>query len=283
MKTIYIDPGKQGLWRLLSLLVNAQKIVILVILYSIANVLSYSALARVDAALYTVLLQLKILTTAAFSVLFLGRNISGAKWRALILLVFGCILVASPVFEREEDPNIEQRSIFEVFLGIGSVLIMVTISGYTAVYFESMLKKESMGVWERNFQLAFYSVVLLLIIVVSDMTYTNTEAIEEGAFTPTISNTASYHAFLAHFPKLFRGWTINAFLLALIQAGGGLLVATSLKYADSILKTLATSGSIVLSAGLGYLFMGADLDIFVCIGCCCTILSICNYSMDATD
>jgi hypothetical protein len=35
---------------------------------------------------------------------------------------------------------------------------------------------------------------------------------------------------------------VNAVLIALIQAGGGLLVAATLKYADSILKTLATSG-----------------------------------------
>ncbi|RYG95388.1 hypothetical protein EON65_56060 [archaeon] len=84
-------------------------------------------------------------------------------------------------------------------------------------------------------------------------------------------------------PVFFKGWTISAVVLSLIQAGGGLLVAATLKYADSILKTLATSGSIVLSAALGHLLLGADLGIFVSIGCCCTILAICNYSLDTTD
>jgi hypothetical protein len=46
---------------------------------------------------------LKIFTTAAFAVVFLGRNITNAKWRALILLVLGCILVASPTFNRPID------------------------------------------------------------------------------------------------------------------------------------------------------------------------------------
>ena len=184
------------------------------ILYSIANILSYYALARVDASVYTVLLQvllylredtknpsnrfvsfhsqLKIFTTAAFAVVFLGRNISSAKWRALILLVLGCILVASPTFNRPVDcdaqegkrsglrmllkkkpePNDdEQVSYLDAIMGVGSILVMVTISGYSAIYFESMLKKvgEKITIWERNFQLAFYSILLLLGIVVYEM------------------------------------------------------------------------------------------------------------------
>ena len=55
-------------------------------------------------------------------------------------------------------------------------------------------------------------------------------------------------------------------MISLIQAGGGLLVAATLKYADAILKTLATCGSIVLSSVLGWLLLGGQLDIFVSIG-----------------
>eukprot|EP01031_Cornospumella_fuschlensis_P033818 gene33818-40919_t len=288
------DPGTSGFSRLFGLLKNAQKIVILVILYAMANILSYFALARVDAALYTVLLQLKILTTAAFSVLFLNRIFSGAKWRALVLLVLGCILVASPAFDRADEPaevGEPTVAVFDVLSGIVAVLAMVAISGYAAVYFEGMLKKEKVTIWERNFQLAFYSVLLLSLIIVSEMTYSSPDT-EESA--PPPANAAAglrgavpggvMHSLQNFkFPVFFKGWTTCAVILALIQAAGGLLVAATLKYADSILKTLATSGSIVLSAALGRLLLGADLDIFVSIGCCCTILAICNYSMDTTD
>lgn len=211
---------------------------------------------------------MKILTTATFSVLFLGRHFSGAKWRALFLLVLGCILVASPAFNKNEacstsnqkfgGTDDEQVSVLQAFFGIGAILAMVTISGYTAVYFESMLKKEKVTVWERNFQMAFYSMILLGGIMISERSY-------EGDYE-----------------NMFEGWTVSAVLLAVIQAGGGLLVAATLKYADSILKTLATSGSIVLSAVLGYFLMGGTLDIFVSIGCICTILAISNYTWDQT-
>lgn len=250
--------------RLFYLLLAADKVLILVFVYSFANVLSYYALARVDAAVYTVLLQLKILTTASFFVIMLGRSFSGAKWRSLLLLVIGCILVASPAFNKEcagqGDSNGDEKvSAFETALGVGAILIMVTISGYSAVYFESMLKKDKTTVWERNFQLAFYSSILLLGIMVSERVYSSTG-----------------------YDDLFKGWTINAFLLAFIQAGGGMLVAATLKYADAILKTLATSGSIVLSAVVGYLVLDGPLDIFVVLGCICTILAIFNYTLDAT-
>jgi UDP-sugar transporter A1/2/3 len=55
-------------------------------------------------------------------------------------------------------------------------------------------------------------------------------------------------------------------LVSIIQAAGGLLVAATLKYADAILKTLATCGSIVLSSVLGWMLLGGQLDIFVAIG-----------------
>lgn len=263
-----LDAVGAGFYKLLWLIMHAKKIILLVILYSICNLLSYYALARVEAAVYTVLLQLKIFTTAAFAVLLLGRNISSAKWRSLFLLVLGCILVASPTFNRcicdfmEKDSASSEEKVpwYESTLGILGVITMVTISGYSSIYFESMLKRvgEKITIWERNFQLAFYSALLLIVIVVWEM---------------KIGHMADI--------RFFQGWTINTVIVALVQAGGGLLVAATLKYADSILKTLATSGAIVISAVLGNLLLGGVLDIFVSIGCLATILAIFNYTFDS--
>lgn len=55
------DSAPHPFSRLLALLMSAQKVIVLVILYSVANLLSYYALARVDAAVYTVLLQVRLL------------------------------------------------------------------------------------------------------------------------------------------------------------------------------------------------------------------------------
>ena len=186
------DAAGSGLSKLLWLAMHSKQIIVLVILYSIANIMSYYALARVDASVYTVLLQLKIFTTAAFAVVLLGRNISATKWRALMLLVLGCILVASPTFNRAVCDQVKHRFLaaissspavkddaggdekvnaLEAMFGVVTVLAMVTISGYSAIYFEKMLKKvgEKITIWERNFQLALYSIFLLVAIVAYEM------------------------------------------------------------------------------------------------------------------
>lgn len=120
------DAVGTGVNKLIWLLIHSKKIIILVILYSVANIMSYYALARVDASVYTVLLQLKIFSTAAFAVILLGRNISATKWRALGLLVIGCILVASPTFNRKidcsaietlTDDEEDKVSVFQSLLG----------------------------------------------------------------------------------------------------------------------------------------------------------------------
>jgi hypothetical protein len=49
-----------GLRRLFYLLIKSEKMIVLVILYCINNILSYVALGKVDAALYTVLSQVRV-------------------------------------------------------------------------------------------------------------------------------------------------------------------------------------------------------------------------------
>lgn len=197
---------------------------------------------------------------------FFERNLSSAKWRALLLLVLGCILVASPVYHRpdqsEEGPSSSQDShgsLITSLIGIIVVLIMVSNSGFASVYLESVLKKEKLTVWERNFQLSFLSANLIIGIIISER----------------VSSNQLYQPFL-------NGFTVSAYLLAAIQAFGGICVAAALKYADSILKTLATCLAIVVTAVLEFLFMEAPMDIFIIIGCITTILAIANYTFDLT-
>ena len=63
------------------------------VLYFLQNMLYYVALQRVRSATFSVLIQVKLLTTALFSVLFLGRKLHGFQWRALLLLSVGVLLV----------------------------------------------------------------------------------------------------------------------------------------------------------------------------------------------
>jgi len=80
----------------------------------------------------------------------------------------------------------------------------------------------------------------------------------------------------------WENWSYLTMVVATLGAAGGILVAATLKYADAILKTLATAGSIVISTVLGHFLLDGPLDIVMAFGTLAVILSIFNYTMDAS-
>lgn len=248
------DAQGQGVNKLMWLVRNSGKMLVLAGIYGAMNILSFVALQYIGAGEFTICAQLKILTTAGFSVLILRTTLSWTKWRALALLVLGCILVASPNFGSETS---REDSVMQLF-GYGAVLTEVGLSGFASIYFEKVVKSttEVVTIWERNFQLGLYSIIMYLAIIIY----------ERG-----------------HNDRIpWSGWSSITFMVALLGAGGGLLVAATLKYADSILKTLAAAGAIVLSTVLGHFFLNGPLNMIVAIGGMATIIAIANYTLDST-
>jgi UDP-sugar transporter A1/2/3 len=257
------DAQGTGLSRLIWLARNSQKMFVLAIIYGIMNILSFIALEYIGAGEFTICAQLKILTTAAFSVMVLGTSLSFSKWRALTLLVFGCILVASPTFQSGGKGD---STLITQGFGFAAVLTEVVMSGFASIYFEKVVKStsESITIWERNFQLCMYSLLMYGFIIAYE-SYGNSAT----------QNVTGENARLA-----WSNWSLITLTVSALGATGGLLVAATLKYADSILKTLAAAGAIVLSTVLGHYLLGGPLDMIVSIGACVTIIAIANYTLD---
>ncbi|KAI9027472.1 UDP-galactose transporter [Phycomyces nitens] len=220
------------------------------ILYLVQNNLQYIAATHLDAATFQVTYQLKILTTALFSVTMLHRSLSNRQWMALGLLTFGIGLVVLPRSSSASEtgePTLGNQSSVQ---GILTVMVACILSGLAGVYFEKIIKapsvrqtpfedeerqkeskKEDGGnaeasqLWIGNIQLSFFSVILGLVFVV---------ALQDG---PVILEKG-----------FFANYNILTWVVIGIQASGGLIVALVVKHADSILKGFATSISILLSS-----------------------------------
>lgn len=285
--------------KLMSLIWNGKKIIILVILYSISNTLPFFAIPRIGAPAFTVCSQLKILTTAIFGTVLLKKVYSFTQWRALLLLVLGCILVISPILSSDKNENLHHISYFQQLLGLCATLLQATISGFSAVYLESLLKDkdDNVTIWERNFQLAFYSIVFLLLSVLSEgfidniLPSTVLKSIRSKQLNPTSSlvnkssstqSTSDSFIDILFSSNLFHGWTYLTVLTVILLSCGGLLVAATLKYADAVLKCFATAISIILVSIVGFIYLGDEFNIYVSIGMMVTVISMLNYTFDYT-
>ncbi|KAK0092732.1 hypothetical protein PV326_000711 [Microctonus aethiopoides] len=200
--------------------IDTLKVCVPSIVYLIQNNLLYVSASNLDAATYQVSYQLKILTTAFFAVIILRKSLLKIQWGALVLLLIGIIFVQLAKSEHHSSTSaINQNRL----VGFSSVLGACFLSGFAGIYFEKILKDSDISVWMRNVQLSMLSVPFGIISCYLN----NGDVISEKGF--------------------FYGYDSFICYLVLLQAGGGLVVALVVKYADNILKGFATSMAIIIS------------------------------------
>lgn len=233
---IYVNEGSATGWRLrlkrdmIDSPYEMVKLAIPAILYTIQNNLQYVAASNLDAAVFQVTYQLKILTTAVFSVVILRKSLNRTRWLSLLVLTIGVALVQLPpdavqvFFGGTAAPYQAAKPHENLFVGLTAVISACILSGLAGVYFEMILKTSDVTVWMRNVQLGLYGFVIGLV----GSLLKDGAAIAENGF--------------------FYGYNRWTWLAILNQAFGGLLVAVVVKYADNILKGYATSISIILSS-----------------------------------
>ncbi|XP_052586826.1 UDP-N-acetylglucosamine transporter isoform X1 [Peromyscus californicus insignis] len=198
-------------------------------IYTLQNNLLYVALSNLDAATYQVTYQLKILTTALFSVSMLGKKLGVYQWLSLVILMAGVAFVQWPSDSQALDSK--ELSTGSQFVGLMAVLTACFSSGFAGVYFEKILKETKQSVWIRNIQLGFFgSIFGLMGVYVYDG-----ELVSKNGF--------------------FQGYSQLTWIVVILQALGGLVIAAVIKYADNILKGFATSLSIILSTIISYFWL----------------------------
>ncbi|KAH8730738.1 nucleotide-sugar transporter-domain-containing protein [Phaeosphaeriaceae sp. PMI808] len=271
------------------------KLAIPAVLYTIQNTLQYVAVSNLDAATFQVTYQLKILTTAIFSVLMLGRSLSPRQWMSLLLLIVGVSiiqvpqhtgapatteskpwprtleelrklgsiaahkLVRSATYEGITTDHATQAPHMNSRVGLLAVLVACALSGLAGVTFEKILKTSTTAknttLWVRNCQLSFWSLFPSLFLGVI---WNDGAAISKTGF--------------------FAGYNWVVWLAILFQAAGGVIVSLVIKYADNIAKNFATSVSIVVSCVASAFFFGLHITRSFFIGTCVVLFATYLYT-----
>lgn len=211
-------------------------------LYTLQNNLLFIALQNLDGTTYQVTYQMKIFTAAIFSVIMLGRKLNATKWLALLLLMAGVSLVQlKTATAAASDEGIVDEKHGSMIVGLVAVVTACCTSGFAGVYFEKILKGAKVSVWMRNIQLGLFSVALGLGgCIYNDYGRISAPSDEGGGF--------------------FQNYTMVTWFVITLQGLGGLVIAAVIKYADNIMKSFATSLSIIATGLISYFFMN-DFDI----------------------
>eukprot|EP01083_Nonionella_stella_P169634 575679_1 len=238
---------------------TSPKMAVPAVVYYCMNRLSFVALRRIDAGTFTVVAQLKTLTTATFSYLILRKQFSAVRVRSLIYLVCSVIVISefaathsSPGKKTDGSGETETDDVmlWTFIMGLLAVMTEVTLSGLISVYYQKVLQddKRNLSAWDRNIQLAIFSIIL---------------------YFPTF-----------HSDDYFAGWSWITCVVSMLGATGGLLVAFSMKYTDAILKALATSAAIVLTSVLSWYLLDGPYGVPIAVSSISVVVAIFSYVTD---
>jgi len=195
-------------------------------IYAIQNRIILVAIGLLDTALYQVLANLKIITTALFSVVMLNKSLHRIQWMALCLLAAGAIVAESAASSSKKDGDAKSS-----LAGVLLMIVFACMSGFAGVFTEKILKRDTgLSFFMKQTILYFWGSILSGI----GMCISDWSTITEKGF--------------------FVGYTGHTWAVIFCLAFGGLLVAMVITYLDNITKVYVTCVSMFATAFLSYLF-----------------------------
>lgn len=257
------------------------RILIPSLLYLVQNSLLYVAISNLTAPMFQVTYQCKLLTTAVVSVIMLQRKYSLKQWICLTALGLGVAIVvlgAQSDSKKDGDSDSENKddaNVQNLFVGLMAVTVACLCSAFAGVYFEFVLKRPTndggearapVSMWMRNIQMAFFSICIAYINMVRDNDRGVTGEMDENN-----------NPIVKPFMHGFTGWV---YVVVVLQAGGGLLVAAVIKYADNVLKGMATGVSVVTATFFSTFLFGTTLSMQFALGAGIILVSVYLFSND---
>jgi drug/metabolite transporter (DMT)-like permease len=153
---------------------NSWTLVFPALVYTFQNNLQFVALSNIPATEFQLLSQAKTLTTAMFSVLFLGTRLSRVQWMALMLLVIGVALAQMPPQGVSSHSSSVHSSVSDSSsslmsnhtYGVLAVLLLSVLSGAAGVYQEMVVKKYmDLSIHYLNIQVLHSQLLVALLFV----------------------------------------------------------------------------------------------------------------------
>lgn len=153
----------------------------------------------------------------------LEKTLRGTQKIALGMLTLGIIFVQTASLGLTSSSTADEevsKNTAAIVTGSLALIVAASSSGFASCYFESRVKNSNL--WVRNVQLSLFGSFFSYLLMMAEA-------------RDVMDQVGMFHG--------YNGWV---WFVILGQALGGILVAMVLKYADSILKTLASCTAIII-------------------------------------
>ncbi|KXL48808.1 hypothetical protein M433DRAFT_62915 [Acidomyces richmondensis BFW] len=284
---------------------DSWKLAIPAMLYTLQNSLQYAGVSNLDAPTFQATYQIKILTTAIFSVTLLGRSLSLRKWLSLVLLTVGVAIVQLPT--ESQGPAVlsvkdlkngaafhSPRSIWDL-KALGNAAAG-QLSKRSATY-EGIEEDFGLANPEVSPSLGLIAVVGACILsglagVYFEKILKDPKGEAHGASLWVRNVQLSFYSlwpalFIGvifkdgeHVAKtgFFTGYNWVVWLMISLQAAGGVVVALVINYTSNIAKNFATSLSILVSFLASVFFFDFHITSFYLLGTATVLIATYLYN-----
>ena len=219
----------------------------LALLYCFNNQLAFALFRWADAASVTLVKSASSVVSAILLWLLLSRPITSLQWTAILLQVLGLWIV--------QYDSCKHAILLEPLVYV-ALFVSLGISSGAGVWNEHVLKTSRVSMHAHNCCLYAFGIALNLTVFCF---------LEER---PTYLPLASAY---------FRGYNAAAVGVIFCQAVLGLVVTAVLKYADMVIRCLASACSVSALYAVNVLFLGWTVNWTYCAGCAVVFLSTYLY------
>ena len=225
---------------------------VLAALYCLNNQLAFVIFRWADAASITLIKSASSFVSALFLWLFLKRPVNRLQWVSICIQVLGLVVV------QYDDCK---KSTLLPTTTYAALLLSLCISSAAGVWNEHLLKTFSASLHAQNMCMYVYGVIFNVFIFL---------LLEKPAEEVLSSS------------LWFRGYSAGALGIILCQAVLGLAVTAVLKFADTVVRSLASACSVSLLYVANIVVFGWAINLTYVTGCCIVFLSTYLYMAVST-
>lgn len=243
-----------------SFILHEWKFIVPAVLYALYNNISFVNIGHYDPQVYTVLMNVRIVFTAALWRWVFSKPISVIVYISLFILIIGCMAVNIDCHKLLEANTSLVHIGFSDISGILWIMLQAILSCSAGIFNELLLKSKHPDVDDslnrQNFVL--YSWGFLI----------NTTVISLQRNTMNISH---------------RDFGVVFCVIVGLLVVGGLCAAHILKHFSAIVKSYATATEILLTGVLGHFLLGISLNLCFWFSFALITIALILYNTDIDD